>query len=200
MKTNNQKKLKNKIFIIWGLFITGVILVFLIILLLAMNKTQPKTDNQNQPTLTSKTNLQQEQETYNAILRKIKSEVDELTNIKEIVYRPDDKTINYIKILDSQTKKEIKRIVYDGADDENITSIREFNPEGKLIKETFYLLDGKTISSIREFNPEGKQIKKTFYLLDGKTISSIREFNPEGKQIKKTFYNPDGTVKQELIY
>nr|WP_015060109.1 DUF2963 domain-containing protein [Onion yellows phytoplasma]BAI39434.1 hypothetical protein [Onion yellows phytoplasma]BAI39440.1 hypothetical protein [Onion yellows phytoplasma] len=200
MQTNNQKKLKNKIFIIWGLFITGVILVFLIILLLAMNKPQPKTDNQNQPTLTSKTNPQQEQEIYNEILNKIKNEVDELTNIKEIVYRPDDKTINYIKILDSQTKKEIKRIVYDGADDENITSIREFNPEGKLIKETFYLLDGKTISSIREFNPEGKQIKKTFYLLDGKTISSIGEFNPEGKQIKKTFYNPDGTVKQELIY
>nr|WP_176705080.1 hypothetical protein [Onion yellows phytoplasma] len=48
MQTNNQKKLKNKIFIIWGLFITGVILVFLIILLLAMNKPQPQTEKQEQ--------------------------------------------------------------------------------------------------------------------------------------------------------
>ncbi|PWV43537.1 MAG: hypothetical protein DF280_03665 ['Brassica napus' phytoplasma] len=121
MKTNNQPKLKNKIFIIWGLFITGVILVFLIILLLAMNKPQPKTDNQNQPTLTSKTNPQQEQETYNAILRKIEKEINELTNIKEqnpslkyppkTIWNPDG-TINQITELNQDTGDYLKTTYY----------------------------------------------------------------------------------------
>ncbi|MBT1577033.1 DUF2963 domain-containing protein, partial ['Elaeagnus angustifolia' witches'-broom phytoplasma] len=31
---------------------------------------------------------------------------------QEIVYRSDGKTIHYIKILDSKTKKEFKRIIY----------------------------------------------------------------------------------------
>lgn len=176
MQTNNQKKLKNKIFIIWGLFITGVILVFLIILLLAMNKTQPKTDNQNQPTLTSKTNPQQEQEIYNEILNKIKNEVDELTTEKEIVYRIDGKNIHYIKILDSQTKKEIKRINYHD--------------------------DGKTIFYIETFDSQtGQKIKEDTYKDNGKNIHYSIEYNPiTGTKIKMTYYNLDGTIKETKTF
>ncbi|GAK74210.1 cop number control protein, partial ['Chrysanthemum coronarium' phytoplasma] len=72
MKTNNQTKSKNKIFIIWGLFITGVILVFLIILLLAFNKPQSKIETPSQHNLNSKSDIQKEQETYNKIMSKIK--------------------------------------------------------------------------------------------------------------------------------
>nr|WP_014182593.1 DUF2963 domain-containing protein ['Brassica napus' phytoplasma]AEB00652.1 hypothetical protein ['Brassica napus' phytoplasma] len=175
MQTNNQKKLKYIIFIIWGLFISGVILVFLIILLLAMNKPQTKTDNQNKPTLTSKANLQQEQETYNAILRKIESEFDELTTEKEIVHHPGSKNIKHIKIFNSQTKKEIKRINY-------------------------VIGDGKTVKQVWEINPEGVVIKSTHYQDDGKTINWIREINPDGKPTKITYYNKDGTIKETKTF
>ncbi|ABC65801.1 hypothetical protein AYWB_pIII04 (plasmid) [Aster yellows witches'-broom phytoplasma AYWB] len=48
MENNNKPKSKKKIFIIWGLFISGVILVLLMLLLLAINKPQPKIEKLNQ--------------------------------------------------------------------------------------------------------------------------------------------------------
>jgi hypothetical protein len=166
-----MKKNKKIIFIIWGFFFSIAVIGLLIILLLSL---QPKQSHQsfNQPVEAKpiQSSAQQEQETYNAILKKIESEVDKLSIEEEIVYYSDGKTIDYIKILDSKTKKEIKRISYHD--------------------------DGKTITSLKEFNPEGKLTKLTFYLLDGKTISSINEINSAGKIIKTTYYNPDGTVKE----
>ncbi|WP_342386794.1 DUF2963 domain-containing protein [Candidatus Phytoplasma asteris] len=172
MQTNNQKKLKNKIFIIWGLFISGVILVFLIILLLAMNKPQTKTDNQNKPTLTSKANLQQEQETYNAIISKIEKEIDKLTQQypPKTTYQKDGITPRSYEIYDSK---------------------------GKLIKDTYYKIDGKTIKYIAEHDKDTNiMTKSTYYLDDGKTIDYINEYTPTGIFIKTTYYNPDGTVKE----
>ncbi|WP_024563528.1 DUF2963 domain-containing protein [Candidatus Phytoplasma tritici] len=154
MQTNNQKKLKNKIFIIWGLFISGVILVILIILLLAMNP-QLKTDTQNQPTLTSKTNSQQEQETYNRIVKETQKEIDKQTQLQvqtpslkyppEIDYFNDGKIIRSIKEYDQNTGIMTKlTCFYD--DGKIIRQIDEYNGFN-LIKETF-------------FNPEGT-IKET---------------------------------------
>ncbi|WP_034172317.1 DUF2963 domain-containing protein, partial [Chrysanthemum yellows phytoplasma] len=115
---------------------------------------------------------------------------------EEIVYQNDGKTIKHIKILDSKTKKEIKRIVY-RLNGISIYYINEYTSEGIIIKITYYYDNGKEISSIDEFNPEGKPIKTTYYQYDGKTISSIDEYNPEGiKIIKKTYYNRDGTIKE----
>lgn len=81
MKTDNPIKPKTKIFIIWGLFISAVILVLVTILLLFL---------QLKPQSNIKTNPQQDQETYNKILNKINQEVDKLTkpsneNMEEIL-------------------------------------------------------------------------------------------------------------------
>ncbi|BAD04544.1 MAG: hypothetical protein QS2022_5280 [Candidatus Phytoplasma asteris] len=121
-----------------------------------------------------KASAQQEQETFNNILKKIESEVESLTTEQEIVYHPGGKTIKHIKILDSKNKKEIKRIIYHD--------------------------DGKTINQIWETNPEGTIIKATYYQDDAKTINLIKEINPEGKPTQITYYNPDGTVKETINY
>nr|WP_015060839.1 DUF2963 domain-containing protein [Periwinkle little leaf phytoplasma]AFA53692.1 copy number control protein [Periwinkle little leaf phytoplasma] len=177
MKTNNQTKSKNKIFIIWGLFITGFILVFLIILLLSL---KPKQSQQsfNQPLEVKpiQSSQQQEQETYNAILKKIDKEVDKLT----LQYPP--KTI-YQK--DGITPKSYE--IYDS--------------KGKLLKDTYYKSDGKTIYYIAEHDKNTNiMIKATYYKSDGKTIDYINEYTPTGIQIRTTYYHPDGTVKEELTY
>ncbi|MGL9687329.1 MAG: DUF2963 domain-containing protein [Candidatus Phytoplasma sp. TWB_XP] len=169
--------IKNKkiIFIIWGFVISFVMIVLLTLLLLSLQpKSSPQSFNQPVEAKPIQSSAQQEQETYNNILNKIEKEVNELTNIKEIVYCPDGKTIKHIKILDSETKKEIKRI--------------------------FYHDDGKRIYFINEYNPEGKLIKETDYDVDGKIIEHIIEFTPEKKPIKETYYNPDGTVKEVINF
>lgn len=158
MKTNNQKKLKNKIFIIWGLFISGVILVLLIFLLLAMNKPQPKTDNQNQPTLTSKTNPQQEQETYNRLMNKVEKEIDKLTNQQE----------------QNPSLKYPPKTYYQN-DGITISNIQEHNQNTGIMQKSIHFYDdGKTIRKINEYNPD-KLIKETYYNQDG-TIKETKTF------------------------
>ncbi|GAK74169.1 DUF2963 domain-containing protein ['Chrysanthemum coronarium' phytoplasma] len=176
MKTNDQTKSNNKIFIIWGLFISVSVVGLLILLLLFL---QPKQSQQsfNQPVEAKpiQSFSQQEQETYNAILKKIDREVDKLSIEEKIVYSPDGK-IKHIKILDSTTKKEIKRIIYHD--------------------------DGKTIFYIETFDSQtGKKIKEDTYKDGGKILNYIVEFNPTtGEKIKITYYNQDGTVKEEKTF
>ncbi|WP_339332546.1 DUF2963 domain-containing protein, partial [Paulownia witches'-broom phytoplasma] len=111
-----------------------------------------------------------------SIIKQIEAEVDKLTTEEEIVYHPDGKTIDYIKIFDSETKKVIKIISYDD-DGKIITSLKELNPEGKQSKLTFYNSEGKIIER-NNYNSEGKRIEKTNY-------------NSEGKIIQRIYYNPD---------
>ncbi len=185
MKTNNQTKSKNKkiILIIWGFVISFVMIVLLTLLLLSL---QPKQSQQsfNQPVDVKpiQSSSQQEQETYNAILNKIDKEVNELTNIKEIVYSPDGKTIKHIKILDSETKKEIKRIVYHD-DGKTINWIKEFDPQTSLlIKNIIHDKQGK-IKNIVKYNSLREYV--------------FEEYNPQtGIKIGETYYNSDGTVKE----
>jgi len=167
--TKNKSNKKKIILIFCGFLISIIVIVLLSILLFFLQSTSSV---KQEPVSNVETNNQQEQETYNAILKKIETEVDELTTQKEIVYHPGSKTIKHIKIFDSQTKKEIKRINY-------------------------VLDDGKTVKQIWEINPEGTIIKSTHYQVDGKTINWIKEINPEGNPTKITYYNPDGTVKEE---
>nr|WP_015083762.1 DUF2963 domain-containing protein [Candidatus Phytoplasma tritici]AFW98270.1 cop number control protein [Candidatus Phytoplasma tritici] len=150
MKTNNQTKPKNKIFIIWGLFITGAILIFLIFLLLAINKSQSNVDNQNQPNLNSKTNSQQEQETYNKLMNKIEKEINDLTSKSKVVsYHSDGITPSAQEIYD-QTGNKIKYIMLD-SDGKSIQCIKEYNPQtGNKIKETYYNHDG-TVKKVKNF-------------------------------------------------
>ncbi|ABC65791.1 conserved hypothetical protein (plasmid) [Aster yellows witches'-broom phytoplasma AYWB] len=161
MKNNNHKNPKNKIFIIWGLFISGVILVFLILLLLAINKPQPKTDTQNPQHLNSKINNQQEQQTYNAIIKKIEKEVDKLTQQQEqtpsLKYPP---TINYY-----------------GGNEKKIHDIEEYDQDtGKKIKETYYDFNG-IVGYIAKYSKDtGDIIQKTFYNPDG-TEKKVKHFN-----------------------
>ncbi|ABC65796.1 conserved hypothetical protein (plasmid) [Aster yellows witches'-broom phytoplasma AYWB] len=150
MKNNNHKNPKNKIFIIWGLFISGVILVFLILLLLAINKPQPKTDTQNQQHLQSNINAEQEQQTYNRVINKIESEIDKLTQQQEqtplLKYPPK------IRYYDDGIK---------------IFSIEKYNQDtGKLIKDIYYKNDGETIEYTVDYNSDGS-ILNTFYNPDG---------------------------------
>ncbi|WP_339332548.1 DUF2963 domain-containing protein, partial [Paulownia witches'-broom phytoplasma] len=66
------------------------------------------------------------------------SEVESLTTEQNIIYQPDDKTISYIQILDSKTKK--------------------------LIKARFYKQDGKTLNYITEYDSiTGDETKTTYY-------------------------------------
>ncbi len=169
MKTNIQKKSKNQIFIIWGLFISGVILVILIILLLAM-KPQLKTDTQNQPTLTSKTNSQQEQETYNRLMNKIEKEIDSLTQQQQTpLLKYPKKTTHY--------------------PNGSILEIAEFNQDtGKKIKETEYDKDTGKIIKVVDFDENGKWSIVHRYHKD------------TGKLTRETFYNPDGTIKETKTY
>ena len=158
MKIDNSKISKTKIFIIWGLFISGVILVFLIILLLAMNKPQPQTDIQNQPTLTSKTNVQQEQETYNRVIKEIEEEINKQTQLQvqtpSLKYPPE---IDYFN------------------DGKRIRSIKEHDQStGIMIKLTCFYDDGKTIRQIDEYNGFNL-IKETFYNPDG-TIKETKNY------------------------
>ncbi|GFZ75542.1 hypothetical protein HPP_5000 [Hydrangea phyllody phytoplasma] len=76
-------------------------------------------------------------------------EIDKLTTEQEIVYHTDRKTIAHIKIFYSKTKKEIKRIIY-SSDGKTIDWINEFNPEGKIIKKTYYNPDG-TVKKIETY-------------------------------------------------
>nr|WP_015060414.1 DUF2963 domain-containing protein [Periwinkle leaf yellowing phytoplasma]AEA36717.1 hypothetical protein [Periwinkle leaf yellowing phytoplasma] len=182
-----MKKNKKFIFIIWGLFISVSVVGLLILLLLFL---QPKQSQQsfNQPVEAKpiQSFSQQEQATYNAILKKIESEVDELTNIKEIVYCPDGITIKHIKILDSKTKKEIKRIVYHD-DGKTINWIKEFDPQTSLlIKNTVHDKQGK-IKNIVKYNSLREYV--------------FEEYNPQtGIKIGEIYYNPDGAVKEVKTY
>jgi uncharacterized membrane protein YhiD involved in acid resistance len=156
LKINNYNKSKNKIFIIWGLFIIGVIMVLLTLLFLSINNSQTKLDIQNHDI-----NNEKEQQTYNNILNKIDNEVDKLTNnnqekdklvnmvqekdefgnIIKKFYNDDGKTIKYIDIFDSQTEKKImKKHFFD--DGQTVEFIIEFNQEGEPIKSTRYQRDG----------------------------------------------------------
>nr|WP_015083747.1 DUF2963 domain-containing protein [Candidatus Phytoplasma tritici]AFW98264.1 cop number control protein [Candidatus Phytoplasma tritici] len=180
MQTNNQTKPKNKIFIIWGLFITGVILIFLIFLLLAL-KPQTNVDTQNKQTLQPNVDAKKEQETYNRLMNKIEKEINDLTNKKETFYQPDGTTISKIEIKNAGDKL-IKRIVYFD-DGQNIKWIKEYDPQTNLqIKNTVHNKQGKIIQIIK--NKPSKD-----YI--------VEEYNPQtGIKIGETYYNSDGTVKE----
>ncbi|WP_341833800.1 putative cop number controling protein (plasmid) [Candidatus Phytoplasma asteris] len=182
MKTNNQPKLKNKIFIIWGLFISGVILVFLIILLLAINKPQPKIETINQQHLKSKTNPQQEQETYNAIMNKIEKEIDELT-------KPKQEPVSNVE-TNKQQEQETHNAIMNKIEKE----IDELTSRTKVVS---YHSDGITPSAQEIYDQTGNKIKYLMLDSDGESIQCIKEYNPQtGNKIKETYYNHDGTVKK----
>nr|WP_015083757.1 DUF2963 domain-containing protein [Candidatus Phytoplasma tritici]AFW98260.1 cop number control protein [Candidatus Phytoplasma tritici] len=156
MQTNNQKKSKNKIFIIWGLFISGVILVILIILLLAM---KPKS------IITNKTIPQQEQETYNRLMNKIEKEIDDLTKTKQeqkstlkypnkIITLPNGfleiteynqdtgKKIKYTELKINQNGNEKLKVIFFDENEKDLM-IDEYDPQtGKFIKRTHFNPDG----------------------------------------------------------
>ncbi|GLH61012.1 DUF2963 domain-containing protein [Paulownia witches'-broom phytoplasma] len=178
MKNNNQPKSKNKkiIFIIWGLFISVSVIGLLIILLLALQPEQASKSTPKQIQIPQQPNSQQEEETYNDILNKINKEVDKLTNEEEIVYHPGSKTINYIKVYDSKTKKEIKRIYYKLDGGKTLKLICEITLEGDITKATYYQEDEKTIKWIKDFKPEVNQGQITYYAEDGKTILDVQTF------------------------
>ncbi|WP_339332537.1 DUF2963 domain-containing protein, partial [Paulownia witches'-broom phytoplasma] len=54
-------------------------------------------------------------------------------------------------------------------------------------EEIVYRPDGKTIFSINEYTPEGKIIKLTYYLEDGKTFNYIIEFDPPNMEEKQVY-------------
>ncbi|MBS2126490.1 DUF2963 domain-containing protein ['Fragaria x ananassa' phyllody phytoplasma] len=156
MKIDNQKKSKNIIFIVWGLFITGTILFLLIILLLAINKNQTKTENPNQQeqeTVENQSNIpspEEQAKTYNAIMAKVDKEIDVLTTTKNVIFQPDGKTIKYIDEYDKNTGFIIKTTKYQN-DGETIEYIDECDKNtGFIIKSTRYQDDGKTISHIED--------------------------------------------------
>ncbi|WP_238568822.1 DUF2963 domain-containing protein, partial [Chrysanthemum yellows phytoplasma] len=116
---------------------------------------QPKTDNQNQPTLTSKTNSQQEQETYNNIINKIEKEVDKLTKQQE----------------QTPSLKYPHKTYYQN-DGKTISNIQEHNQNTGIMQKSIHFYDdGKTIRKINEYNPD-KLIKETYYNQDG-TVKEI---------------------------
>jgi hypothetical protein len=218
LKINNYNKSKNKIFIIWGLFIMGVIMVLLTLLFLSINNSQTKLDIQNHDI-----NNEKEQQTYNNILNKIDNEVDKLTNNNQeedatkpkpiIYYKDDGKTIHHIEEFNPSNGKKIKTTYYndDGItikliyyNDNGMTfhHIEEFNPSnGITIKLTYYKDDGITIDTIHEFNPSnGKKIKTTYYKDDGITIDTIHEFDPQNqnKIMEKQFFY-DGKAVEFII-
>nr|WP_015060418.1 DUF2963 domain-containing protein [Periwinkle leaf yellowing phytoplasma]AEA36706.1 hypothetical protein [Periwinkle leaf yellowing phytoplasma] len=183
----NKSNKKKIILILWGfLFVIAVTVLLSMLLLSLQSKQSQQSFNQPVEAKPIQSSAQQEQETYNAILKKIESEVNELTNIKEIVYHPDGKTIKHIKILDSTTKKEIKRIVYYD-DGKTINWIKEYNPQTSLlIKNTVHDKQGK-IKNIVKYNSLREYV--------------FEEYNPQtGIKIGETYYNPDGTVKEVKTY
>ncbi|WP_024563532.1 DUF2963 domain-containing protein [Candidatus Phytoplasma tritici] len=153
MQTNNQKKLKNKIFIIWGLFISGVIFVITILFLLILKPTISNLKKQ-EPLSNVKTKTQQEQENYNRIINKIEKEVDELTQQPEqtsslkyppkTTYYGDGKKIKCIDEYNQESGKLIKAIEY--YENGNILLVEEYQ-KGFLSKATYFNLDG-TIKEI----------------------------------------------------
>ncbi|MGL9687730.1 MAG: DUF2963 domain-containing protein, partial [Candidatus Phytoplasma sp. TWB_XP] len=104
-------------------------------------------------------------------LQELKASGYTLTTQK-INYLEDGKTILYIETFDYQTDKKIK--------------------------EEAYKPDGKTIKYITEYNPEGKLIKRTYYYEDGKKYL-IADFR-NGILKTQTYYNPDGTVKEVINF
>ncbi|MGL9687939.1 MAG: DUF2963 domain-containing protein [Candidatus Phytoplasma sp. TWB_XP] len=137
MKTNNQTKSKNKkiILIIWGFFISFVMIVLLTLLLLKLQKSpenqkEPEVDNKQEP---QKEELkQQEQQTYNSLLKKIETEVDKLTNDnKQQTTQEEDQQPNTLKYPPDTTFQ------FDGG-----KIVCEFNQDtGKIIKSTHYNSD-----------------------------------------------------------
>ncbi|WP_308495554.1 DUF2963 domain-containing protein [New Jersey aster yellows phytoplasma] len=165
----------------------------LIILLLVNNKIQPKTYDQNQHNLNSKTDIPQEQENYNIILNKIDKEVDKLTQQQEPT------------ISEKQPPK-IKyppKIYYNRAGT-TIHHINEINQDtGKYNKVIHYQPDGKAIKYIAERDQDTMLFikKSTHFYDDGKTIKLITEHNKnKDLLIKETYYNQDGTIKETNEY
>nr|WP_256325998.1 DUF2963 domain-containing protein [Primula red phytoplasma]AIJ02302.1 hypothetical protein [Primula red phytoplasma] len=175
MKTNNQPKLKNKIFIIWGLFITGVILVLLIILLLAMNKPQPKVETPNQPTLINKIFIIWGLFITGVILFLLIILLLAMNKPQPKVETPNQPT------LTSKTNLQQEEETYNAI----------MNSIQKEIGE---------LTNIKEQNPSLKYPPKTIWNPDG-TINQITELNQDtGDYLKTTYYNQDGTVKEIINY
>lgn len=154
MEKNNQKNSKNIIFIICGLSIL-LALIFLLIFLLSVSNRQNISSKDESKIIN---NANQGIETYNRILKKAESEIDELSKPKQkqrISYNPDGITIDFIEEYDSSTGKIIKLVTYND-DGITIDSIHEYNPSnGCIIKLVYYNEDGKIKEIITEF--EDKQ-------------------------------------------
>nr|WP_012297493.1 DUF2963 domain-containing protein [Paulownia witches'-broom phytoplasma]ABR08384.1 hypothetical protein [Paulownia witches'-broom phytoplasma] len=153
--------IKNKkiIFIIWGLFISVSVIGLLIILLLALQPEQASKSTPKQIQTPQQPNSQQEDKTYNTILKKIEAEVDKLTkNLIENHYQSDGKTLDYI--------------IYN-------------NKEGQKVQEIHYKSDGKTIDYITDYDTKtGNELLKTYYNPDG-TVKQAKKCNTKNEEIEK---------------
>ncbi|WP_024563746.1 hypothetical protein [Candidatus Phytoplasma tritici] len=170
MENNNQQKSKNMIFIIWGLFISTVILVLLIILLLAVNKPQTRIETQKQQHLKFKTDTEKDK-TYNRLINKKEKEADKLTPQPESSKSNLEYPNTIIKLPDG------------------FEETTEYNQDtGKKLKVSTIKESTNFITKIIYFDENEKYSKMYEYDQD------------TGFILTKTYYNPDGTIKQIICY